>query len=164
MAAFMIPMLIGAGMGAIGNRKDPLKGAVLGGAMGAAGGAMAPGLFGGAADPLKAYMTTGGVEGSIVGGGTGGGAGAVGGGLFGNLKDLAGNVTPFANAASAAQQAGLFGQQQMPMQAPAPMPQTGTGSQTLAALAAQGEQSTMQQMQAAEQARKQRRVGLFGGM
>jgi hypothetical protein len=58
-------MIIGAGTGALTNRKNPLQGAMLGGAMGAAGGS----FYGGAA----------GATGSGVGGGfTGGGYGSVG--------------------------------------------------------------------------------------
>src|SRR5512139_2977928 len=41
-----IPMLIGAAGGALMNRKDPLKGALLGAGMGAAGGLLAPAAFG----------------------------------------------------------------------------------------------------------------------
>jgi hypothetical protein len=58
-------MMIGAATGALTNRRNPLQGAMLGGAMGAAGGS----FYGGAA----------GATGSGVGGGfTGGGYGSVG--------------------------------------------------------------------------------------
>lgn len=45
MLPFMIP-LIGAGIGAIANRKDPLKGGLIGGGLGMAGGAALPGMIG----------------------------------------------------------------------------------------------------------------------
>ena len=45
MFPFMIP-LVGAGIGAIANRKDPLKGALIGGGLGMAGGAALPGMIG----------------------------------------------------------------------------------------------------------------------
>jgi hypothetical protein len=67
-----VPLGVGAAAGA----------GLLGGGMQAAS-AAGGGLFGtaaAAADPLAAYMTTGGVEGSIIGGGTGGAAGSVGAG------------------------------------------------------------------------------------
>lgn len=58
-------MMIGAATGALTNRRNPLQGAMLGGAMGAAGGS----FYGGAA----------GATGSGVGGGfTGGGYGSIG--------------------------------------------------------------------------------------
>lgn len=52
MIPFMIPMLMGAGLGAV-TSKDPLKGALLGAGLGAAGGAFAPALAG-AATPTAA--------------------------------------------------------------------------------------------------------------
>lgn len=61
-----IPMLIGAAGGALMNRKDPLKGALLGGGLGAAGGGLlngAQGMFGAVPDiamgvePAKALAT-----------------------------------------------------------------------------------------------------------
>ena len=44
MFPFMIP-LIGAGIGAMANKKDPIKGALLGGGLGMAGGAALPGMI-----------------------------------------------------------------------------------------------------------------------
>src|SRR5687768_8746169 len=46
--AFLLPMLIGGGLGAATSR-NPLKGALLGAGLGAAGGAFVPGLLGGGA-------------------------------------------------------------------------------------------------------------------
>jgi hypothetical protein len=46
MYPFIIPMLIGAAGGLLTNRKDPLKAALMGAGLGAAGGALAPGLLG----------------------------------------------------------------------------------------------------------------------
>lgn len=49
MFPLFMPMLIGAGIGGLLNKKDPLKGALLGAGLGATGGAVAPGLLGGSA-------------------------------------------------------------------------------------------------------------------
>lgn len=71
MFPLMIPMLIGAAGGSLMNRKNPLKGALLGAGMGAAGGAFAPGLLGGAAGTSTAG-TAGllGVPGAATGAGS----------------------------------------------------------------------------------------------
>lgn len=45
MIPFALPMLLGAGLGAVTSKK-PLQGALLGAGLGAAGGAIAPGLLG----------------------------------------------------------------------------------------------------------------------
>lgn len=47
MFPLLMPLLLGAGIGAIANKKDPLKGAVLGAGIGAAGGLLAPAAGGG---------------------------------------------------------------------------------------------------------------------
>ena len=57
---------------------------------------------------------------------------------------------------------GLLGQPEQQMPAPQPAQQVGGGQQTLAALASQGEQQARADMEAAAQARKQRRMGLLG--
>lgn len=58
--AFMLPMLIGGGVGLLTNKKNPLEGALLGAGLGAAGGALggAGGLLGGAAPSGAAYTGT----------------------------------------------------------------------------------------------------------
>lgn len=43
MFPLLMPLLIGAGLGAVANKKDPLKGALLGAGLGAAGGTLAAG-------------------------------------------------------------------------------------------------------------------------
>jgi pilus assembly protein FimV len=180
MFPLLIPMLLGAGIGAA-TSKDKLKGALMGAGLGATGGALAPGLLGAAgaagatgaagaagtaaANPLAAYMATGAVEGSTMGSaltGAGGSAGAVGQGSMAGLLDTAktamGYAKPIGDAAGAANAVGglLSGRgDQAP--APTPMPQTSGGSQTLTALAQQGDQQTLAQMQADEQKRQMRR-------
>jgi hypothetical protein len=62
MFPLFMPMLIGAAGGALMNKKDPLKGALLGAGMGAAGGTLAPGLLG--AGGGAATSATGGLLGS----------------------------------------------------------------------------------------------------
>ena len=150
------PMAIGGLLGALTN-KNPLKGGLLGAGMGALGGAAMPalGLGGAAADPVTAYMTTGGVEGSIAGGGTGGAAGSVGGGLFGGdtMKNLGG-------AAQIAAASGVLnGSQQQPLQGQ-PVQQGQGGAQVLSQLA---QPQGGAQLQSMEQARMRRRQGLLGG-
>lgn len=66
MLPFLVPLLAGAGIGAVTN-KDPIKGALMGGAMGAATGGLG-GLFGGAAEAAGTGATSG------LFGGTGGAA------------------------------------------------------------------------------------------
>lgn len=156
------PMAIGGLLGALTN-KNPLKGGLLGAGMGALGGAAMPalsGMFGGAgaagaaADPLAAYLTTGGAEGSIVGGGTGGAAGSVGGGgLFGGdtMKNLGG-------AAQIASASGVLNNSQQPIQSQ-PVQQGQGGAQVLGQLA---QPQGGAQLQAMEQARMRRRQGLLG--
>lgn len=166
MIPFLIPLL-GAGLGAIANKKDPLEGALMGGALGAAGGALAPGLLGsvggaaaGAAGAAPA-MANGAFLGEGAASGVGAWDGLMGGGLLSNLKTAGDAVAPVAKAYGAAQQTGLLGGQEQPIQAPMPMQQVGTGSQIMASLA-QGNQQATQELQAADQARKQRRRGLLG--
>jgi hypothetical protein len=151
MFPLLMPMLLGAGLGAATN-KDPLKGALMGAGMGAVGGTVAPamgGLFGSQAAPA---MTNGAFVGEGVASGVGPWDKAMPGGLFGGdtMKTLGG-------AANMAQMSGMF--QDDPPVMPAPV-QPGQGG---AAVLAQLSQSAGDpQLQAAEQARKQRRMGLFG--
>lgn len=84
MFPLLMPMLIGAGLGAITNKKDPLKGAVIGAGLGAAGGTLAPGLLAG-----------------------GGAAGTAGTGAAGGLTASAGAGTTLAAPASGSMGGGL---------------------------------------------------------
>lgn len=133
----------------------------------AGAGFMAPEVLGatGAVDPIKAFLTTGSMEGSIAGAG-GGASGAVGGpGLFGSFKGATEALKPFGSAAQTAMQVnGLLGGGQQGVQPSPMMQQTGIGSQTLGQLAQAGQQGAQQEMMAAEQARRQRRNGLLGGV
>lgn len=69
---------------------------------------------------------------------------------------------PVGQAYSSAKQVGLLGGDQQPSQMPGIAPQVTTGNETLAALAQQPS-ANIQQMQAAEQMRQKRRMGLLGG-
>lgn len=63
MFPLLMPLLIGAGLGAVANKKDPLKGALLGAGLGAAGGTLAAGgggLLGGSSAAAGAGATTAG--------------------------------------------------------------------------------------------------------
>lgn len=177
------PLLLGAGLGALSNRKDPLKGALLGGGMGALGGAVAPavgGLLGGGVPGVSA----GGIsEAGALGfnaakdsqlanlaigpeafGGYGSSvsvANPSAGGLLGQFKDAATTLKPMGDAASAA--GGLFGGEDQPMQAPGLSPKNASGAQTLAQIAQAGEQQVQEQLMQEAQMRRQRRQGLLGG-
>jgi hypothetical protein len=82
-------------------------------------------------------------------------------GLLGTAMQYAKPIGQAANAASSL--TGLLGSHRQPIQ-PSPMPMGATaGSQTLGQLATQYDQSAQQQLMAADQARRQRRMGLLGG-
>lgn len=119
-------MAIGAAVGALSNRNDPLKGAMLGAAGGATGGLLGPALgaaagsAGGAATGAAAGTTAGTVAGAELGaaGGTAASAGASGmtgaGGLLtapfehmGAASSLGTNIGSQQTAQLAAQQAGM---------------------------------------------------------
>lgn len=115
MIPLLIPSLIGAGMGALTNRRDPLTGALIGGAAGAAGGHFMPELFGmsGAAGGVNAAsggLTAAPGSGLTLAAPAGGSAA---GGL--GLKAGAGLMAPNATAAAStgvgltAPTAGFFG-------------------------------------------------------
>lgn len=145
MFPLLIPMAIGAIGGAMANRKDPMKGALLGAGIGATGGLLAPA---GAA-----------AAGAASAGAAGAGTAAAGGaGLLGTMSQYG---KPAMQAFSMAQQSGLLnGGQEQPMQ-PQPIQQTGGGAQTLMSVAQQGEQQ-QQYLQQADAERRKRRMGLLG--
>jgi hypothetical protein len=98
MFPLFMPMLIGAGLGAFANKKNPLKGALLGAGAGAVGGQFAPGLLGGG----QAAASSGGLLGSEA-------ASSVG-GLLGNPMTAASYGTGLGTqqtAMLAAQEAGM---------------------------------------------------------
>ena len=85
----MWPMIIGATLGALTNKKDPIKGALLGGTMGYAGGTAfggsGSGLLGSSSSPLSAGgISNGAVTNALAGG-------DVGKGLAMNASALAGS-------------------------------------------------------------------------
>jgi hypothetical protein len=153
MFPFMIPMLLGAGLGAATSRK-PLKGALLGAGMGALGGYGA-GLLGGAgaaggAAAMGPSLPTGAVIPELAKYQTGG--------LLGGLNTAASYAKPIGQAMSAAQQAGVIGQE--PAQ-PSPVIQPQINPQTLPALSEQL-QSLMQQQEQMNMARRKQRQSLLG--
>lgn len=155
MFPLMLPMLIGAGLGAM-KSKDPLKGALLGAGMGALGGAAAPslgGLFGGsgaagaAASGAAPSMATSlpafdPIAGQFVN------AGNLQGGLTGIMND----IKPFAQAVGTANQLGLLGGQDQPITPSPTMQSPGGGAQVLGQLA-----QTPDAVEQGRQLRKQRR-------
>lgn len=155
--------LLGGGAGLLLNKKDPLKGALLGGALGAgggllagAGGASASGLLG---NPMTAasYGTGLGSQQTAMLAAQEAGMGSmpIAGSLMGNIKAMQPAVSAIGTGVQAAQ---AFNEPEMPMQPPQLAPQT--GGQTLQVLA-QGPQ-----FDAGQQAemRRKRRMGLLGGM
>jgi hypothetical protein len=108
---FLIPMAIGAGLGALTNKKSPLAGAALGAGLGAAGGAT--GIFGAGTAGAGAATGAASSGAASAAGATGAGAagtvaaGAPATGIFSpqNLQGMAGIAT-------IANQAGLFGDAQ----------------------------------------------------
>ena len=156
MFPLLIPMAIGAFAGAMSNKRNPLKGAVMGAGMGALGGAAAPaigGLFGGAASGA----------GAAAGGAAGGASGAAG-GAAGGASGLLGTMGQYAQPImSVASQSGLLGGgEQQPTQGATPLPVNNAGAQTLTSLAQSGDQQVQNELLAAEQERRKRRVGLLG--
>ena len=116
--------------------EEAMKGALINSALVMGGGSALAGAgatsAAGVADPISAYLKTGGAEGSILGNsvsGAGGSSGAVGSGTFsgilGNMKQGMDTAMPYLKAGGdamniASQMKGLFGQEQM--QAPPMMP------------------------------------------
>lgn len=183
MLPFIPMMLGGAGLGALLNKKDPLKGALMGAALGGVGGAAAPGLLGGAtaggvgsqAGMLAAQEAGAGVMGignmgwggattGIQGGlnaALGSGAGATTGGLLGNADKV---IKPVGTAMQAAQM--FTPPTEEPIRAPMPQIPQG-GSQVLSQIATQPQQQQAQNQQMDMQRKQQRQarirnIGYFG--
>lgn len=134
MFPFAIP-LAGAALGALANKKDPLKGALLGGGM-AYGGSMLFPAIGSAvagAAPTNAALID-----SAVGTQGYGVSSATPGGLLAGAKEAMGYVKPIGEAASTANAIGGLLQDQ-PVQGHAPQGINPQGSQTLAQIAQQGQ-------------------------
>lgn len=164
----MWPLLIGAGIGALMNKKDPLKGALLGGAVGATGGAAATGgLLGGGSAAAGAAGAAGGAataaaEPVAIASGNAAfntalansGAATTGGGVTG----LLGSAMPAMQAAGMAK--GLIGGS--PQEAPQAPQINNDGGQGLAQLYGSIQQGDQQAMQA-EMQKRMKNQGLFGG-
>lgn len=146
MFPFIIPLL-GAGLGAVANKKNPLKGAAIGAGLGAAGTFVAPAIGGAMGGAQAAAPAIGGQAQA---------------GLLGQVSEYAKPIGTIANAVGAAQ--GLLGQSDEQIQAPPPMPQTGTGGQTLAMLAGQNQQGFDSLMMRAAMERAKRRQEFGGGL
>ena len=147
-----LPLLIGGGLGALTNKKNPLKGALLGAGMGALGGAVAPAMGGllGNAGTAAAYGTGLGTQQTAMLAAQEAGMGGLGG-----LKTALGYAEPISQAMGTAQQ--FMGPDEAPV--PPPQLQQQNGGQILAQLA------QPQQVQTSEQERmmrRQQRRGLLG--
>lgn len=147
---FLLMSALGGGLGALTSKK-PLQGALLGAGLGAAGGALAPSLFGGvgaagsaATVPANPFIPE------------------AAGGLLGGMKTAMDYVKPIGQAAGAASQAGLLGHQPQPI-TPSPMMTPSVGGNQVLNQLAQAPSENAQQMQMAEQMRQRRRMGLLGG-
>ena len=158
--------LVGAGVGALFNKKNPLEGAAMGAALGY-GGSQIPGLLaeapvaGAAASglaPVATGVSSAGVAANALPGAAAGEVGAYnasvqGGGLLGMAKDtmqVGGNALTAANTAK-----NLTTQQKTPITPspmPTPMPNTNLGQMVQAS-----EQKQLNQMQQDQQARMMRR-------
>lgn len=160
--------LIGSAIGGLTSKK-PLKGALLGGAMGAGGGLLAGGMggAGGAAGLLGNPMTAGaygtglGTQQTAMLAAQEAGMGAmpIAGSMFGNASSALKTAKPFMDAAGTGMQ--VAGAMTPPEQGAPPPPQLAPqmGAQTLETLAQRDPQAEL--MAEAEQ-RKKRRIGLLG--
>lgn len=155
--AFLMPALLGGGLGLLTNKKRPLEDALLGAGLGAAGGAFLPGLLGGAATPAAGapIMPTGGFLGEGVTSGVGAWDAAA-------SPSVMGTLGKYTKPAMQVAQSGLLdGQEQQPIQ-PAQIQQSGGGQQVLASLAQGG--GYQEELARSEEERRKRRSGLLGGV
>lgn len=168
MFPLLIPVLAGAAGGALLNKKDPLKGALLGGGLAAGGGAL-PALSGAAGGAASGAAGGGSLSGGLLNFSgaqaaapivdksiPAAGSLASGGAPSGLLDTLGSYAKPLGNIAGAASQAnGLLSQGQQPIQAPQ-LPQYQDMSGLLA--------TAQQNPQLAQlQAQRMKRRGLLGG-
>ena len=162
--------LVGAGVGALFNKKNPLEGAAMGAALGY-GGAALPGLLGGSGAagaatgeaaasglaPVATGVSTAGVAANALPAAAAGEVGAYNaamqGGAMGGLLSTGGTALNAAN-----QVKNLTSEQQRPIvpaQIPAPMPNTTLGQMV------QGQQQQQIQQQMQQQQARQMRRGLL---
>jgi hypothetical protein len=171
-----------ATVGALMDKKKPLRGAMMGATVGATGGAAlgAGGLLGGGAAATGAATgagagaaATGGAAGTagfglgqplvtgtmgssaMAGGSAAGTAGS--GGMMSGLLNGATKYKPIMDAAGTGLAMSGAMEPEQPMQVPE-MAQMGGGGQTLTSLANQGQQGAMASIQAGEQERARRRM------
>lgn len=156
--------LIGGAAGGLLNKKDPLKGALMGAGLGYAGGAVAPKLLGSA--PVSSAATDAMADATFGSTGYNTGLGAKQGLLDGvkdGLKTASEYAVPIGQAANAANAVGgLFGTDQQPMQASAP-PVVSGGSQALASIA-QSDQQGLLALQDADMKRRQQQMAMIQQM
>jgi hypothetical protein len=169
---WMLPLL-GAGVGAVMNKNNPLQGALLGGALGATGGLLAPaaagaGAAGAAATGASALPAAAGSYGAEAFG-TAAGYGGVNapfaglsspttGGLLSGMKEAAAYAKPIGQSLSAANAAkGLLTNPADSMPIQTPQNNSAQGAQILAQLAQQQPSMTPEQ-----QFRMQRRKTMWG--
>jgi hypothetical protein len=175
---WMIPLTMAA-LGAMADKKNPVRGAAIGAGVGMTGGLLAPAAAGAAgagsaatgagAAGLLGDATAAGYGGltaadaatmgggaSVAGGSALGTTGASTGGLLGTLGQYA---KPASQAMQLAGQSGLLGGHEQPQPSPFIQPQ-GTGPQVLAQLAQQGDPSQMLAQE--DLMRRKRRMGLLG--
>lgn len=154
-----MPMLIGGGLGLLANRKDPLKGAMMGAGLGAAGGAIAPqmaGLLGPAPiDPTSVQGVS-----ALMGDTSAFATPQVG--LLGQAAKFSKEAAPVLGAVSTGLSLANMGQEP-PVQTPPPTVGQG-GPQGLSGLLQSIQQGQSAQMQAEEQKRAARRAALRGGL
>lgn len=148
--------LLGAAVGGLTSKK-PLKGAMLGGALGAGGGLLSGGggLLG---NPMAAasYGTGLGSQQTAMLAAQEAGMGS---GLFGGLESAATQAKPFMQAAQTGMQvAGALTPPETPGAPPPQLPQQ-NGAQTLQGLVQQSPQMNIEQE---AEMRKKRRMGLLG--
>lgn len=165
----MFPLLlplIGAGAGALLNKKDPLKGALMGGALGFGGGAIASGAGGGLLGAAPAAGSQAGMlaaqeAGMGLGslgwkGATTGLQGAINSGAAGSLLDTAGNAAKTASTVKS-----LMPQEQPIQQSP--LFTTGGGTQMGNVYQSMQQQRlALQQANEAMKLRRQQQIGLLG--
>lgn len=160
------PMLIGAGGGALLSKKDPLKGALLGAGLGAGGAAFAPGLLGGlgAAAPATAASVAAPSASTLAAVNLPASTS-----MFPEasafLSQADKYMRPISTGLSVANNAGLLGGQQQPIQQSPVMQNTGMGGSSLAQLYGQLQQNDMNQQQAEMQRRAKQRelIARMGG-
>ena len=183
-----LPPLIGAGVGALSNKRNPLEGALLGGALGAGGGllggAMGLGGAAGAAGAGEAATIGLGAQNTAMAGlGTGSAVPALSvgtavpsisvpaassGGLLGGLKSAAGHAKPFMDAAVPAMQAAsMFQKEEQPQIQASPVMQPAGPNMTMNNLmnSIYGEQQQQTDKEAQKRAMRRKLIGgNYGGL